>query len=54
VCGVQPPALTARSIGVMQPAALIFKHVHATRQHFACRSKKRHVIRSIPYASKSI
>ncbi len=41
-CGMQPAALAARR-GVMQQAVLagciIFKYLHATEQHFACRPK---------------
>jgi len=40
---MQPAALQARSIGVMQQATqaacIIYKHSHATEQHFACHPK---------------
>ncbi len=56
--GMQPAALAARNIGVMQQAAsavcIIFKYLNAVGQHFACHLKWRHSVRSIPYASRVV
>ncbi len=55
---MQSAALAARSIGVMQQAALaghiIFKHLHASEQHFACYPKWRHGVANIVYTSRGI
>jgi hypothetical protein len=52
---MQPEALAALSIGVIQQAALaalsIYKYLRTAEQHFACLSKQRRVARSIAYAS---
>ncbi len=52
---MQPAALAARSIGLMQQTALvaciIFKHLDVTEQHFAWIPKWSYAIRSIAYAS---
>ncbi len=52
---MQPAALAARNVGVMQQAALatciIYKYLHATEKHFACCPKWRRAVRSISYAS---
>ncbi len=52
---MQPAVLAARSIGVVQQAALvaciIYKFLHATEQHFACYPKWRRVDRSVIYTS---
>jgi hypothetical protein len=55
---VQPAPLAARSISVMQRAALaaciIYKYLNGAEQHFACCQKWRRPVRSIAYTSKGI
>jgi len=52
------PALGARSIGVMQQAALaasmVYKYLYATEQHFAHRPKRRHSVKSVAYTFRAI
>jgi hypothetical protein len=53
---MQLAALAARSIGLMQQAALaaciIFKHLDVTEQHFAWIPTRSHAVRSIANASR--
>jgi hypothetical protein len=49
-CDMQPAAVAARSMGVMQQAAsaacIIYNFLHATEQHCACDPKRRRTAQS--------